>query len=81
MRELADANSKVEAEMSAYVAKVGEYEEQIRELEARLSELHQENSTLKERAEQTSNEVRETCQRHHDEETNLVLQIELLRGR
>ncbi|KAH6924870.1 hypothetical protein HPB50_025768 [Hyalomma asiaticum] len=80
MREFTDANSKLEAEVSTYVAKVAEYDERMRELEARLSELHQENSALKERAEQTSNEVRETCQRHHDEENNLVLQIELLRG-
>ncbi|XP_037580105.1 golgin subfamily A member 4 isoform X3 [Dermacentor silvarum] len=80
MREFADANSKLETEVSTYVAKVGEYDNQIRELEARLNELYQENSSLKERAEQASNEVRETCQSHQEEEKNLELEIERLRG-
>ncbi|KAK8756351.1 hypothetical protein V5799_000954 [Amblyomma americanum] len=78
LREFADANSKLEAEVSNYVTKVGECDERIRELEARLSELHQEGSTFKEQAEKASNEVTEMCQRHHSEVRSLAVQIDRL---
>lgn len=79
LREFADTNVRLEAEVSTYVAKLAECDDQIRRLEARASELDQENTALAERAAQASKEASELCQRHHDEGANLNAEIERLR--